>query len=194
MKTIDHLLLGRYLLLSPNVQMTKYEKKAFLFGCVEPDYNPLTRVKGTGPKDLFYGHNAEVAGRFIKRNLVKLNAMEQSSVYRCFMLGSLLHYLADAFTYVHNGSLFTGTLEEHCAYEMELHNYLLDMLESRSVRMYSSTSVPLDAYFAENHAEYRTLPQAVETDVEYITRVSEVTLQCILCSWKTADFCQPLFA
>ena len=46
MKTKDHRLLGEFLLKNTSLFPGKKERTFFLFGCVEPDYNPFTYLLG----------------------------------------------------------------------------------------------------------------------------------------------------
>lgn len=42
MKTKDHLLLERFVLKYEGLSLDSLRRRMFLWGCVEPDYNPLT--------------------------------------------------------------------------------------------------------------------------------------------------------
>ncbi len=193
MKTKDHLHLGRYLLRFTDSQMSLCERKAFLFGCVEPDLNPFTRMKLTKKKDMFMGHNAEHSRNHIEKMLNKIKASKKESVYRCFMLGSALHYLADAFTFVHN-DIFEGTLDEHIQYEMDLHHHLMHVLAQNEQNQNCSVSSPLMSYVDDFHNKYRSLPQSVETDVEYIAQICEMTVRNIMQNWKNKRENNPVFS
>ena len=46
MQTKDHLALGLGLLAGTQDEGLEKHKRAFLFGCVEPDFNPLTYLRG----------------------------------------------------------------------------------------------------------------------------------------------------
>ena len=46
MKTIDHLMLGRRLLAQYGAGASGLHRRAFLLGCVEPDYNLLSYLRG----------------------------------------------------------------------------------------------------------------------------------------------------
>ncbi len=126
-KTVDHLLLGRYLLAQSGTPALRKHRRAFLLGCVEPDYNPLSYLRGLRRHGAFRGHNAENADAFLARTTLSL---EKSGVYTArdaFRLGSLLHYAADAFTAPHN-AFWPGSLAAHRAYEWSLHAVFADFL------------------------------------------------------------------
>ena len=99
MKTADHLLLGQYLVERCGTPHLRCHRRAFLLGCVEPDYNVFSYLRGMRYYEKFRGHNAE----------------------------TMIHYAADAFTAPHN-NFWTGTLSEHCAYEAALHQKFERML------------------------------------------------------------------
>ena len=44
---------------------------------------------------------------------------------RNYLLGKLIHYIADAFTFPHN-NVFKGNLVQHCKYENKLHQAYLN--------------------------------------------------------------------
>ena len=64
MKTKDHRLLGEFLLKNTSLFPGKKERTFFLFGCVEPDYNPFTYLLGFFIHP-FRGHHAENSARYL---------------------------------------------------------------------------------------------------------------------------------
>lgn len=63
MQTKDHYLLGCFLLEHQKIFLDPVRRNLFLFGCIEPDINPTTYVRGSIKHQLFHGHNAENIGK-----------------------------------------------------------------------------------------------------------------------------------
>ena len=120
MKKKDHLLLGRFLLAQKAAPSGSMARRLFLFGCVEPDINPFTYMRGSVRHQFLQGHNAENARKHFQNLLERLSRSGVHSPWQWFALGTLIHYAADSFTFPHN-SRFPGSLADHVAYEMQLH-------------------------------------------------------------------------
>lgn len=121
MKKKDHLLLGHFLLAKKEAPSGSIKRRLFLFGCVEPDINPFTYVRGSVRHQFLQGHNEENAREHFQKVLEKLNRSGVRTPWQWFTLGTLIHYAADSFTFPHNKSLFPGSLADHVAYELQLH-------------------------------------------------------------------------
>ena len=121
MKKKDHLLLGRFLLAKKEAPSGSIKRRLFLFGCVEPDINPFTYMRGSVRHQFLQGHNEENAREHFQKVLEKLNRSGVRTPWQWFTLGTLIHYAADSFTFPHNKSLFPGSLADHVAYELQLH-------------------------------------------------------------------------
>ena len=123
MQTRDHLYLAHRLLDTQAVHMPVTRRAAFLFGCMEPDINPVTYLcRAEGGR--FRGHNFENRAPRLQELVSALSSDGLSTVHDYFALGAALHYLADAFTFPHNAA-FPGDLHEHVAYEKVLHPVFL---------------------------------------------------------------------
>lgn len=133
MKKKDHLLLGRFLLAQKDAPTGSLERRLFLFGCVEPDINPFTYVRGSTRHQFLQGHNAENARKHFQKVLEKLSRSGVHSLWQWFALGTLIHYAADSFTFPHN-SRFPGSLADHVAYEMHLHALFPQFLHAEAGR------------------------------------------------------------
>ena len=160
MKTVDHRLLGEYLLehfRAPRLSC----RRAFLLGCVEPDYNVFSYLRGGCRFEKLRGHNAENSAAFLARCAADFDRNGVFSSWDYFRLGVMLHYAADAFTAPHNG-FWTGTLREHRAYEAELHGKFETMLASVQLGR-----LPCREY-ASLHEAYRAQAPGTETDFRYI--------------------------
>ena len=121
MKKKDHLLLGRFLLAKKEAPSGSIKRRLFLFGCVEPDINPFTYMRGSVRHQFLQGHNEENAREHFQKVLKKLSRSGVQSLWQWFARGTLIHYAADSFTFPHNKSLFSGSLADHVAYELQLH-------------------------------------------------------------------------
>lgn len=116
MKTADHLLLGQYLVERCGTPHLRCHRRAFLLGCVEPDYNVFSYLRGMRYYEKFRGHNAENSSAFLSHCFTDFEGHTLHSAWDYFRLGTMIHYAADAFTAPHN-NFWTGTLSEHCAYK-----------------------------------------------------------------------------
>ena len=59
MKTKDPLLLGRFVLKYEGFALDSLRQRMFLWGCVEPDYNPFTYARGSLNHAFLRGHHTE---------------------------------------------------------------------------------------------------------------------------------------
>ena len=73
MKKKDHLLLGRFLLAQKAAPSGSMARRLFLFGCVEPDINPFTYMRGSVRHQFLQGHNAENARKHFQNLLERLS-------------------------------------------------------------------------------------------------------------------------
>ena len=161
MKTADHLLLGQYLLERYGTPQLRRHSRAFLLGCVEPDYNVFSYLRGMRYYEKFHGHNAENSFEFLSHCCADFRKNGVYSQWDYFRLGTMIHYAADAFTAPHN-SFWTGSLSEHCAYEAELHQKFGELLKNAHPDVISYREyVPL-------HKAYCVDTPGMETDFRYI--------------------------
>ena len=69
MHTKTHLALGHYLLdREADAGLHRY-RGLFLPGCIEPDYNLVTYLRGLRGHGLFHGHNAANSSAYISASL-----------------------------------------------------------------------------------------------------------------------------
>ena len=129
MRAKSHISLGHYLLDRYRPDLTRLHRKAFLLGCIQPDRNPFTYLKGSLKAQWFRGHNYINAQQFIHRIACRLEQKAALNTFDYYTLGKLIHYTADAFTYAHNEG-FCTTLSDHRKYEIHLQKYFLDYLKS----------------------------------------------------------------
>lgn len=176
MKTDDHLLLGKYLLNMKKIKLSLLKEKWFLIGCVEPDYNPFTYIRGSIKHKLFHGHNAPNCKKHIDRIVEKLSCTTISTPYQWFLLGTAVHYIADCFTFAHN-AFFTGGMAQHMKYEMRLqpifHNFVNELKEPQN--KYKTYYFNLSFY----HKMYQNENRSFLTDCKYIVSSTEKLLDSL---------------
>jgi hypothetical protein len=171
-KKKSHMLLGRHLIDEmPNFPAKRY-KKVFLFGCVQPDYNLFTYLKGSRKGRFFEGHNFENAERHILRSIEKLQK-GSGLMLKYYRLGKLIHYLSDAFTSPHNVAY---SVTNHALYEIKLHNKLEEGIAASSGLPQSSTGTVAE-YILSTHQQYNGASQGLKTDVQYIIGSADVVFR-----------------
>ena len=135
MRTADHMNLSRYIMKNMADGAPWILKMAFVFGSIEPDINVLTYFRGSiHGEEKLRGHNYENALKYMEKLAGRLERGKLGKLSRSFLLGKLIHYVADAFTYPHN-AMFKGSLRQHCQYETELHGYVNTMIKEDCVKM-----------------------------------------------------------
>ncbi len=165
MRGKSHICLGKYLLRQYLPELPAACSRAFLLGCIEPDRNPATYLKGSLHAQWLRGHNYRNACRFMRRIASRLEKKEARNLYDYYTLGKLIHYTADAFTYAHNDT-FPEDLSGHLAYETALQNYFLDYLrQNPQVRVRPAHSIMegITSY----HREYRSREPNIRWDSHY---------------------------
>ncbi len=164
MKTKDHLLLGRFVLKYEGLALDSLRQRMFLWGCVEPDYNPFTYARGSLKHAFLRGHHTENARQHLARMTRRLKKTGVHTPLQWFRLGAALHYLADSFTFSHNCD-FSGNLKEHRIYEALLHpvfnGYVREMLSPSHAE---ENQEPV----ACCHRRYLSDVRSFQTDCRYI--------------------------
>ena len=165
MRGIDHKALGRFLLESGYIapSISPLCRRMFLFGCIEPDINPLTYTRGSLRHRFLHGHNAANAKRHLRRIIRRMCRKGVHSPIQWFVFGAALHYITDSFTFVHN-DIFEGTLGEHRTYEHALHPLFLHYLETPEA--HNDTPSP-DWDFEKTHEAYLADERSFATDCRY---------------------------
>ena len=127
MRKKSHISLAKYIVGRVEEQGLVKHKKAFYLGSILPDCKPS-----------FFMEKHEMEGTFPKlqeelRELVE-GQQKESVNERAFYrnLGEVLHYIADYFTFPHNGE-FDGNMKDHCMYEKYLKYALKDYIHSEEV-------------------------------------------------------------
>jgi hypothetical protein len=158
METKDHLYLAK-LITSKYSFGTSAECTAFECGCVTPDINPITYIKG-------HTYSATISN--VKNVLSRLyGKLKNPADY--FQLGRAVHYIGDYFTFPHT-PLFEGTLAEHRSYERNLHKYIIvqkDVLDDISTEDISNVEKCI-GLIDKLHNKYFSIKNSISTDWSYI--------------------------
>lgn len=180
MLTKDHLALGRFLLANAGHPALLAHAQAFLAGCVEPDYNYLSYLRGFARYKKLHGHNAENAAAYIKKHITRFQQKGIHSGWDYFVLGTVLHYIADGFTQPHN-SLWREGLIAHVAYERRLHGLFIRELKARPPESDKSEASPVMTCLANARKGYFSEGQSMEKDCRYIIQTCEKTFGNCMC-------------
>lgn len=165
MRGKSHLTLGRLLAERYMPDAPRRYIRAFMIGCIEPDRNPTTYLKGSVRQAFLRGHNYENSLRYMCRVARRL---EQKKVWRLvdyYTMGKLIHYTADAFTYAHNQS-FGTKLADHREYEQMLQEHFLRYLEDAppiTAEVYRSAADAIRSC----HRDYAREPMGIATDARF---------------------------
>ena len=183
MKHRDHRLLGQYLLsIRPEQWREEGQRRAFLVGCVLPDYNPFTYLRGIAESRRMVGHNARYSEKHIEKVAHRLQRKGIRGVADAYALGTLIHYLADSFTYVHTESFREG-MREHNRYERELRNVFPILLMDQ---LRHTPPAPVDdllGFLKTERVRYDGYPKSMKNDAIRILRVCAVVF-CSICREK----------
>ena len=169
MKTETHWKLALKILKNDAPEMPLKSRVAFAFGCIKPDFDMFSYLRGFKHKP-FYGHNWGNAHSYIMR----LSQKAEHKSLGSFGFGLLVHYLCDAFTFVHNEG-FCGGLKAHAVYEKLLHTSLIE--NSRISEQFNSIiSEKLSEIIENVHHRYMNLPDTVYKDIEFIIFAVNITV------------------
>ena len=171
MTSKSHYYLGLYLSDMIFEDLNDMERAAFLYGCVEPDLNPGTYLKGTlCGQQKFRGHNYPNMLPCVEHLFDRLQNTKHVGIRYYYRMGKLAHYMTDAFTYPHNQT-FHGTLKEHVQYEAAMEPVFLQTLQER--RDTEVTAGEWDGYdfFRKSHERYLMESRGVHGDITGTLRV-----------------------
>ena len=171
MKKKDHKALAYYLLESVGVDVhweKRWHRRSFLLGCVCPDYLPFTYLRGFRQSHAMLGHNTLYSGAHISKSIGKLKEKGIRSWRDCWALGTLMHYLADSFTFPHTQG-FEGSMREHRAYEKTLHGFFAAFLShERACSIGVRIPEKIPAFLQLGRAEYEREAPSFERDCRRI--------------------------
>lgn len=165
MRGKSHRCLGQYLTEHYMQDVPKHYIRAFLIGCVEPDRNPITYLKGSLRFQWLRGHNYRNARRFMRRISQRLEGKTSLNLFDFYTLGKLIHYTTDAFTSAHNDT-FPSNLMDHRVYEVKLQEHFLRYLEEDPQVNPRFARTIMDAVYSY-HKEYERHEADIHTDARF---------------------------
>lgn len=165
MRAESHLLLGRYLAKQYMDSAPRSYVRAFLLGCIEPDRNPATYLKGSFRRQWLRGHNWGNAQCYIQRVSRRLERRRKLHLLDFYALGKLIHYTTDAFTHAHN-ERFSTDLKYHRQYEHSLQEYFVPYLTHSPTPCIAGQESVMRTIHTF-HRSYLALPGSTYTDSRY---------------------------
>ncbi|MBO5130042.1 MAG: zinc dependent phospholipase C family protein [Oscillospiraceae bacterium] len=165
MRGKSHQLLGRYLADRYMSTLPKRYVKAFLIGCIEPDRNPATYLKGSLHQQWLRGHNWGNSRKYMQRTYRKLEHRKKLKLLDYYLLGRLIHYTTDAFTSAHNEE-FGSSLVDHREYEVALQDHFLEYL-SENPEFWTDAKRPVMDTIQSYHRDYIRRPASIHTDTRF---------------------------
>ena len=178
MRGKSHICLGEYLIRHYMPELPKHHRRAFLLGCIEPDRNPVTYLKGSIRCQWLRGHNYRNARRFMRRISRRLEEKDVLNMFDYYTLGKLIHYTADAFTFAHN-EFFSDKLSLHRDYEVQLQEHLLSFMEGdpiADIRLAKTIMEGIGSY----HREYRSREPDIFRDARFALQACCCVLAILL--------------
>lgn len=175
----SHYQLGQHLTQLYLKQSPRRHRTAFMLGCLEPDRNPITYLKGSIRCHWLRGHHWLNAQRYMQRISQRLERRTQLNSLDFYTLGKLIHYTADAFTYAHN-EFFRQGLSEHRNYERLLNQQFLTYIKEESLVTFSINRPIMDA-IRTHHGSYSNQPGSIRLDCIYSTGVCCGIMEQLIC-------------
>ncbi len=176
----SHITLARYLVKESRDKELKKHKYAFYLGSVLPDIKPSFIYRRHEMKGTFSLWEKRIQAL----SVINDEEIEKNSSKYYRHLGEISHYLADYFTFPHNGK-FTGGFREHCSYEEDLKKKLRQHITSGRAasrkKKYIEFSAPgeLLDFVKKTHQDYLARQNTVEDDIAHIVPVSSQVLKSI---------------
>ena len=165
MRGKSHRCLGQYLSKHYMKDVPKACVSAFLVGCVEPDRNPATYLKGSFRFQWLRGHNYRNARRYMRKISARLERKDNWRLFDYYTLGKLIHYTADAFTLAHNDS-FPTELSDHREYEERLQEHFLQFM-ALDPQVDIPTARSVMEIISHYHREYENQDAGILTDSRF---------------------------
>lgn len=170
MKKKDHLMLASFILTLAGSSVLALHSAAFTAGCIEPDLNVFTYLRGSRKEKKFHGHNAGNCRAHLEKLLKKIEERGLTSGYDCFLLGVAVHYIADSFTAVHNTDNLDVDVKTHLEYENRLHEELTRALSKPFIFEHDVLNTSLKDYVNNNHHVYSVSLPSTKNDCNYIVK------------------------
>ena len=180
MRGKSHMCLGKYLIHHYMEDTGKFRKKLFLFGCIQPDRNPFTYLKGSLRCRMLCGHNYCNASRLMSRFSNRLQKRKRLNLLDYYTLGKLIHYTADSFTFSHNDT-FRGNLFHHWEYEQLLQNHFLVYL-NQNRKIDTALSISIMDTIKKYHQEYSRQNPGIPSDCVFSLQACCCIFTNLFCS------------
>lgn len=172
MRKKSHLTLASYLMNSEGMHLLSSHKKALYLGSILPDCTPSFITRRHCMEDTF-----SIMKKELSLLIEHYDYTKGITSYFCRHLGIILHYIADYFTFAHNG-FYPGNLREHCSYEEELKHRLRAFVKAKGAKR-QRTQLPVDCsvdnlcrLIQNKHRQYTaSLQHCVENDCQFITDI-----------------------
>ena len=177
-KTHSHRMLGKHLASIYFTQTPRRYTLAFLTGCIQPDRNPVTYLKGSIHHRMLHGHNWTNSQKYMQRICRRLERRKKLWLWDFYTLGKLIHYVTDAFTFTHN-DWFDRDILTHRYYETDLEVHFLKSLKNYNAPHPQTCENVMDA-IRNYHAEYRQFPVSMLADCRYSILVSSMVVAMLV--------------
>lgn len=179
MRKKSHISLARDIVHNSDDALLKKHKWAFYLGSILPDIKPSFLYK----KHEFNGTFEQV-----RKNIALLSDEQREDQKRKTKyyrnLGQITHYIADYFTFPHN-KIYPGSLKDHCSYEGELKQRLLEYLRTERdnrehfKRVEFINSDALCDFVKKSHEEYLKRKIDVDEDIKHIVSLNHQVVEGI---------------
>ena len=191
----SHISLALFLLEKEELKELRLNKRAFLMGSILPDCIPsflTTRHNITETFDLLKSEIDKITRNY--------NNQRGITKYFCIHLGTIMHYLADYFTFPHNPG-FCGRVKEHIDYErsllLSINQYFEQGAYQQSENQMNSLDY-FDDFVLKMHDDYLKQNKTLATDCYYITtvcfEVASYLVKCLLSDKRMEELKQEIAA
>lgn len=179
MRKKSHISLARDIVHNSDDALLKKHRWAFYLGSILPDIKPS-----------FLYRKHEFNGTFeqVRKNIALLSDEQREDQKRKTKyyrnLGQITHYIADYFTFPHN-KIYPGSLKDHCSYEGELKQRLLEYLRTERdnrehfKRVEFINSDALCDFVKKSHEEYLKRKIDVDEDIKHIVSLNHQVVEGI---------------
>lgn len=147
------------------IRHTALEKHSFWLklGAIMPDLLLFT---------YFTGHTFHATQDWFDKKISRLKRHGKMTRYSCFMLGYLLHYLEDYFTYPHSAS-YCGSLTEHIHYEQQLETHIYNNLQNLYGETAGTFCLMGQSAITLWQQDYQQESPTLQTDLQYIMQAGQ---------------------
>ena len=161
------------------VDLPRKKRRWVLVGSILPDILCHT---------YFRGHTFQSSFDMVKKTMCNLKKRGRDNWFSYLMLGYVLHYVEDYFTFVHN-PIYQGDLWTHILYEKQLEKYLRrERFSGVEQEAFEVLSFPMALqYVEESHRDYLRVAGTCETDARYIYRAVQVVSNCLLLAFAANE-------